>query len=239
MPLPFSPPVRPRASAVRPGELAFKLTGLIAALLVAATILAQTRPALADPVRLLALGDSLTHGYGLPDGDTFPDQLEAALTELGYEVEVLNGGVSGDTTAGGRARLEWALADGPDAVLLELGANDMLRGLDPAQARTNLAAIVERLQEDDVPVMLAGMYAARNLDDTYAAQFDAIYPDLAETYGLTLYPFFLEGVAMDPALNQPDGLHPNADGVAVIVDNITPVVVEFLADSGLIPRPGG
>ena len=206
------------------------------ALTVAAFVLGQT-PAQAETVRLLAFGDSLVHGYGLDGGDTFPEQLEAALQAQGYDIEVLNGGVSGDTTAGGLARLDWALADRPDAVLVELGANDFLRGIDPALSRDNLTRIVERLQAEDLPVLLAGMYAPLNLDRTYRTAFDSIYPDLAAAYDIPLYPFFLDGVAMEPALNQDDGMHPNAAGVAVIVDNITPFVVEALADAGLIDGP--
>ena len=194
-------------------------------------------PAQAETVRLLALGDSLVHGYGLDDGETFPDQLEAALRAQGYDIDVLNGGVSGDTTAGGLARLDWALADQPDAVLVELGANDFLRGIDPALSRDNLTQIVEQVQARGLPVLLAGMYAPRNLDQTYTDAFDSIYPDLAEAYDIPLYPFFLEGVAMEPALNQDDGIHPNAAGVSVIVDNITPFIVESLAEAGLIDGP--
>ncbi|MCB9946959.1 MAG: arylesterase [Rhodospirillaceae bacterium] len=173
--------------------------------------------ALAEPLRLLALGDSLTAGYGLPEAEAFTTRLEQALRAAGYDVEVLNGGVSGDTTAGGLARIDWALADRPDAVLLELGANDGLRGIDPASTRDNLAAILARLEDAGVPVLLAGMYAPPNLGPVYGESFNAIYPDLARQFDVPLYPFFLDGVAAVPGLNQADGIHPNAEGVDVIV----------------------
>ncbi|WP_425450210.1 arylesterase [Virgifigura deserti] len=184
--------------------------------------LAAAAPAAADPVRILAFGDSLTAGFGLPQGDGFTAQLEAALAEAGVEAEVINGGVSGDTTAGGFARLDWALADDPDLVILELGANDGLRGLDPAETRANLDAILTRLREADVAVLLAGMLAPPNLGPEFGKAFNAIYPDLAEEHDVALFPFFLDGVATDPALNQPDGIHPNRGGVAVIVERILP-----------------
>jgi acyl-CoA thioesterase-1 len=180
------------------------------------------------PVRILAFGDSLIHGYGLPAGETFPEQLEAALRARGFDVRVSNGGNSGDTTAAGRARLDWALAVRPDIVLVGLGANDFLRGLDPAAAYANLDAILARLGADGLPVLLAGMLAPRNLGADYAAEFDAIYPRLAQKHGVPLYPFFLDGVALDPALNQPDGLHPNAAGVRVIVERIAPSLVDLI-----------
>lgn len=187
------------------------------------------------PLRLLALGDSLTAGYGLPAGDGFVPRLQAALRAKGYDVTVLNAGVSGDTTAGGLSRLEWALADTPDAVIVELGANDMLRGLDPAAARANLDAILTRLKERRLPVLLAGMRASPSLGRAYGAAFDALYPDLAQAHGALLYPFFLDGVAADVTLNQGDGIHPNAAGVAVIVDRIVPTVARLLDQVG---RPG-
>lgn len=202
----------------------------------AATAAAQdglTASADGDPIRLLALGDSLTAGYGLAEEEAFPAQLEAELAERGYAVTVLNGGVSGDTTAGGLARLDWALADEPDLVMVALGANDGLRGIDPAASRENLAAILERLTADGYPTLLAGMYAPPNLGREYSEAFNAIYPDLAEAYDVALYPFFLEGVATDPALNQGDGIHPNPAGVEVIVENIAPDVVDLIEASGV------
>jgi acyl-CoA thioesterase-1 len=178
----------------------------------------------AQPVKLLALGDSLTAGYGLPEPQGFTRQLEKALAAKGYSVTVVNAGVSGDTTAGGRARLDWALADKPDAAIVELGANDMLRGLDPGQAKANLDAILKTLAERKIPTLLAGMFASPSLGKPYTDKFNAIYPDLAKTYDVPLYPFFLDG----EALIQPDGLHPNAQGVAVIVERILPSVTALL-----------
>ena len=188
-------------------------------------------PAAAEPLRLLAFGDSLVAGYGLAPSAAFPAQLERALKARGYEVAVINAGQSGDTTAAGRGRLEWSLADKPDAVLLELGANDALRGLEPAQAFDNLDAILTRLKAENLPVLLAGMQASRNLGADYRRDFDRMFPRLAEKHGVPLYPFFLEGVAMDPALNQADGIHPNAKGVAVIVERILPYVIELVEEA--------
>lgn len=184
--------------------------------------------AAAAPVKLLALGDSLTAGYGLAEPQGFTRQLEKALAGKGYSVIVVNAGVSGDTTAGGRARLDWALADKPDAAIVELGANDMLRGLDPDQAKSNLDAILKTLTERKIPTLLAGMFASPSLGKPYTDRFNAIYPDLAKSYGLPLYPFFLDGVALDRTLIQQDGLHPNAQGVAVIVERILPSVTALL-----------
>ena len=192
------------------------------------TVADGTGRAWAEDFRLLALGDSLTAGYGLAQEDAFPAQLQQALAERGYAVEVLNGGVSGDTTAGGLARLDWALADAPDAVLLELGSNDGLRGIDPASTRDNLSAILDRLTVEGVPTLIAGMYAPPNLGPEYGQAFNAIYPDLAERYDAPLYDFFLEGVAAVPELNQLDGIHPNAEGVKVIVEGIVPHVIQLL-----------
>lgn len=185
-------------------------------------------PAAAAPAKILAFGDSLTAGYGLAEAEGFTEQLEAALKASGVEAEVINGGVSGDTTAGGLARLDWALADRPDLVILELGSNDALRGLDPAEAEANLDRMLQMLADAEVPVLLAGMYAPRNLGAEYVEAFDAIYPALAEKHGVPLYPFFLEGVAGETALNQADGIHPNAAGVAVIVERILPYVRDAL-----------
>ena len=174
--------------------------------------------------RLLILGDSLTAGYGLAASEAFPVQLEKALQQSGYNVAVVNAGVSGDTSAGGLARLEWALADAPQIVIVELGGNDALRGLPPEMTFDNLDAILERLKVAGIRVILAGMKAPRNLGDDYTAAFDQIYPQLASKYNVSFYPFFLDGVALDPALNQADGIHPNATGVGVIVERILPVV---------------
>jgi acyl-CoA thioesterase-1 len=182
----------------------------------------------AEPTKVLAFGDSLTAGYGLPEADSFTAQLEQALDARGTEVTIINGGVSGDTSAGGRDRLDWALGDAPQLVLLELGANDGLRGLDPAATRDNLDAVLATLHERGVPVLLLGMVAPPNLGPDYGAAFDAIYPELARKWDVPLYPFFLDGVAADPALNQPDGMHPNREGVARIVEKLAPVVEEVI-----------
>ena len=179
-------------------------------------------------IKLVAFGDSLTAGLGLPAASAFPAKLEAALRAKGYKVDVTNAGVSGDTVADGLARLDWSIPDGTDAVIVELGANDALRGLDPKLTRSGLDEIVKRLRQRNVAVMLAGMVAPRNLGPDYSAQFDPIYPDLAKTHDLTLYPFFLDGVATDPKLNQADGLHPTAAGVDIIVKRILPTVEALL-----------
>ncbi len=183
-----------------------------------------------NSVVILVLGDSLTAGYGLGQDDSFPRQLESSLATSGYPVTVINAGVSGDTTAGGLARLEWALAVNPQVVLVELGANDALRGLDPAQTYDNLDQILARLKKAGCRIVLAGMRAPRNLGLDYTFEFDQIYPDLAERHDLYFYPFFLEGVATDPGLNQADGIHPNAEGVRVIVKGIQPLVVKAIEE---------
>ena len=185
--------------------------------------------ATAKETRLLAFGDSLTSGWGLAAREAFPAQLERALHAAGRKtVRVIASGVAGDTSAGGRARLAWSLADRPDAAIVELGANDGLRGIDPASTYGNLDAILAELKRRGIPVLLAGMYAPPNLGSEYGEAFNAIYPRLAERHGVVLYPFFLEGVAVEPALNQPDGIHPNGDGVAVIVERILPYVMRVL-----------
>ena len=179
----------------------------------------------AGALRILMLGDSLTAGYGLASGDALPSRLEAALRDRGIDVRVIDAGVSGDTTAGGLARLEWALADRPHAVIVALGANDALRAIDPAVSRSNLDRLLRALAERRLPVLLAGMLAPRNLGPDYGAKFDAIYPEVAERHGALLHPFLLDGVATVAALNQADGLHPNAAGVEVIVERILPNVL--------------
>ena len=196
---------------------------------VALALIAAAPPALAEVLRLVAIGDSLTAGYGLPEDEGFVPQLDAWLAEQGHEkVEVVNMGVSGDTTAGGRARLDWALADGADAVLLALGANDMLRGLDPAAARENLDAMLARLGEEDLPVLLAGMIAPANYGPGYKEDFDGMYSALADEHDALLYPFFMKGVIGEPGLMQSDGLHPNAAGVRRMVEGIGPQVLDLL-----------
>jgi acyl-CoA thioesterase-1 len=180
-------------------------------------------------MRIVALGDSLTAGYGLPADATFPARLERALKAKGVAVEVANAGVSGDTAAGGLARLDWAVPQGTDAVIVELGANDMLRGTDPKVTRKALEEIVRRLSGRGIVVLLAGMRAAPNLGADYGREFEAIYADLASAYDLVLYPFFLDGVAVETRLNQPDGIHPTAAGIDTIVARMLPKVEELVA----------
>jgi len=180
---------------------------------------------------IVALGDSLTAGYGLPPGQGFAEQLHDALRARGHDVKVIDAGVSGDTSRGGLARLDWSVPENADAVIVELGANDALRGLDPSITRQAISDIVKRLKARGQAVLLAGMKAPPNLGDEYAAEFDAIYRDLAAAEEVLLYPFFLEGVAADPALNQADGIHPSADGVARIVEKILPSVEALIAQT--------
>ena len=185
-------------------------------------------PVTANSWRILALGDSLTAGYGLPQGKGFAGQLEAALRGKGYPVNVINSGVSGDTSAGGLARLDWSLQDKPHLVIVELGANDALRGLPPEITRNNLDAIITRIKETQSKVLLAGMHAPRNLGPDYYNKFDQIYPELAEKHAIFFYPFFLQGIAGKAEFNLADGIHPNEQGVAVIVGNILPTVERAL-----------
>jgi acyl-CoA thioesterase I len=201
---------------------------LVQALAFAAVLAAASHAAAARTLRLVALGDSLTAGLGLAPGKAFPDRLEAELRAKGWDVKVINAGVSGDTAADGLARYEWAVPPDADALIIELGANDMLRGLKPEATKATLAAILDRARAAHLPTLLAGMRAAPNLGPEYAGQFSAIYPALAKAYDVPLYPFFLDGVAGDPKLNQPDGLHPTADGVEVIVQRILPSVEALL-----------
>jgi acyl-CoA thioesterase-1 len=186
-------------------------------------------PAAADTVDIVGFGDSLMAGYQLDAGQSFPDRLQAALRERGRDVTVANAGVSGDTTSGGLARLDWSVPDGTDLVILELGANDMLRGVSPAIAEQNLEAMILRLEERGIAVLLAGMLAAPNLGADYAEAFNGIYPRLAEKHGLVLLPFFTEGVTANPALLLDDGMHPNAAGVDRMVANALPFVEAALA----------
>jgi acyl-CoA thioesterase I len=193
-----------------------------------AAVLGSASHAAARTLRLVALGDSLTAGYGLPPGKAFPDRLEAALRAKGFDVKVINAGVSGDTAADGLARYDWAVPKDADALIVELGANDMLRGLKAEAAKATLAAILGKARAAHLPTLIAGMRAAPNLGPEYDHAFDAIYPDLAKAYHVSLYPFFLDGVAGDPKLNQPDGLHATAEGVEVIVQRILPAVEGLL-----------
>lgn len=185
-----------------------------------------------SPARVLMLGDSLTAGFGLPVTESLPSQLEAELKGQGLDVTILNGGVSGDTTAGGLARVEWALADNPTYALVALGANDALRGLDTERAFQNLDAIIGKLTAKGVKVMILGMLAPPNLGRDYGERFAAIFPKLAEKHRVPLYPFLLDGVALDPKLNQRDGIHPNAEGVRIIVGRLAPLVKQLLETPG-------
>jgi acyl-CoA thioesterase I len=210
------------------GYFGFKLRFFVAV----AVLLASAGSGVAAPAAhasvVLAFGDSLTAGLGLPADEAFPAQLEARLKAMGIDARVVNAGVSGDTTADGLARLDWSLAKKPDLVILELGANDMLRGIAPAVTRANLAAMIARIEKSGAKVLLAGMQAAPNWGAQYQKSFDEIYPALARQDHVALYPFFLDGVAMDPALNQADGLHPTATGVAIIARRIAPYVIRLI-----------
>lgn len=205
-----------------------------AGILLAASGLSASQGAAATPV-IVAFGDSLTAGLGLPEKDSFPAQLERALKARGQEVKVVNAGVSGDTAAAGLARLDWAMPDDASAVIVELGANDALQGLDPAATKVTLEKIITELKARGLPILLAGMEAPRNMGKDYVDQFRALYADLATSYDLILYPFFLDGVALDDKYTLGDGLHPNAEGVARIVDGIMPKVEELLAKAK--PKP--
>ena len=180
----------------------------------------------AEPIKMLALGDSLTAGYGLGPSEGLTAQLQVQLDKLygDDKILVINAGVSGDTTRGGLARLDWALADNPDVVMVALGGNDMLRGLEPSESMENLKNILSKLQVAGKPTLLAGMLAPSNMGARYTQEFDAIYPALADDFDVIFYPFFLEGVALDPNLNLPDGLHPNREGIAIMVDGLMPFV---------------
>ncbi len=190
-------------------------------------------PALAKTPEVLAFGDSLTAGLGLPANEAFPARLAARLKEDGIDVKMVNAGVSGDTTTDGLARLDWALADKPDYVILALGANDALRGIDPKIARANLDKMIVKIQASGAKLLLLGMLAPANWGADYEHAFDSIYPELAKAHDVPLYPFFLEGVAMNPELNQPDGLHPNERGVAILVDHIAPLVAKLIGDKAM------
>jgi len=199
------------------------------ALMTAATALAQTQTAAeAKPIKMVVLGDSLSAGLGLSASAAFPQRLQKSLKSKGMTVDMINAGVSGDTSSGGRDRLDWSVPEGTEAVIVELGANDALRGTDPAVTRAALADILTRLKTRGVAVLLCGMVAPPNYGSDYSARFNAIYPDLARSFGVPLYPFFLEGIAGDARLNHADGMHPTAEGVDVIVKNILPTVQAFL-----------
>lgn len=204
---------------------------LAVALALAAAVAAPRSGFASETPVVLALGDSLTAGYGLPPHQSFPAQLQAALRTQGVDARVINGGVSGDTSAGGLARLDWLLADKPDLVIVELGANDGLRGLDPAATRDNLDRVIAQIEAAGAHVLLAGMRAPPNLGREYGQAFASLYAELAERHGTAFYPFFLDGVVADPALNQTDGIHPTGEGIAVIVERMLPVVIAALAEA--------
>jgi acyl-CoA thioesterase-1 len=185
----------------------------------------------AEPLRIVALGDSLMAGYGLAEKDGFPAKLQAALRAKGHDVEVINAGVSGDTASGGLARLDWSVPKDAAAVILELGANDALRAVNPAETRKALDEALRRLRERKLEVLLAGMLAPPNMGAEYSTAFDRIYPELAQKHGVLLYPFFLDGVAAVEKLNQRDGIHPTAAGIAVIVERILPSVEKLIAQT--------
>lgn len=215
------------------GGSAVKATGFLAKnlfLSIFLLLVVGVSAAQAQEKRVVVLGDSLTAGYGLEGGVAFPEELQKSLIADGIDAKVENAGVSGDTSAGGLARLEWSIAGdkAPDLVIVALGGNDMLRGLDVAMTRKNLSGILSGLKEKKIPALLVGMKAQSQYTETFQMQFDQIYPDLAKEYGVTLYPFFLEGVALDPALNLPDGIHPNEKGLAEMVRRMSPVVKNLL-----------
>lgn len=182
----------------------------------------------AQPIKIVAFGDSLLAGFGLRANESFPAQLENALKKSGHEVDVTNAGVSGDTTTGGLSRLDWSIPDGTDAVILVLGANDMLRGMEPELARKNLSEMIKRLKERKIAVLIGGMRAAPNLGADYARKFDSIYAELAKEYDVLIYPFFLDGVAGQRDLNMNDGIHPTPKGVSLIVERIMPSVESLI-----------
>jgi acyl-CoA thioesterase-1 len=184
------------------------------------------------PIKLVVLGDSLSAGLGLPAQDAFPAKLQKALQAKGIAVDMTNAGVSGDTSSGGRDRLDWSVPDGTEGVILELGANDAMRGIDPDLTRAALTDIVGRLKARKIAVMLCGMLAPPNFGADYGARFNSIYPDLAKQFDVPLYPFFLDGVAADAKLNQADGIHPTAEGVDIVVNNMLPTVEAFLRTIG-------
>lgn len=202
--------------------LTFRIAALVACLGV------LTPADAAEPIRILAFGDSLTAGYGLAEQDALPTRLADALNKMGRPVIMINGGVSGDTSSAGLTRLDWALADKPQIMILALGANDMLRGVDPKVTRANLDAIIRKTKAAGVEIVLAGMLSPPNLGAEYKAAFDAIYPDLAKAHNLLFMPFLLQDVAQDSDLNQADGIHPNGNGVAIIVRNLLPYVTEAM-----------
>src|SRR6266567_5746946 len=213
----------------RHGRMFAHMLVLGMALMAASPASAQApAPRAAKPIKMVVLGDSLSAGLGLSASSAFPARLQKSLEAKGIAVDMLNAGVSGDTTSGGRDRLDWSVPEGTEAVILELGANDALRGIDPKVTRSALTDILARLKARGIAVLLCGMVAPPNYGSDYSARFNAIYPDVAKSFGVPLYPFFLDGVAAEARLNQADGMHPTAEGVDVIVKNILPAVQAFL-----------
>ena len=206
----------------------FKQTALLVLFLVASTAATE---AVAAPVKILMFGTSLTQGLGLPPGTELPAVLETKLAAAHVQAKVINAGVSGDTSADGLSRIDWSLGDRPDVVIVELGSNDALRGIDPAITEKNVAAVLARLRSAHIPVLLLGMKSPRNLGPEYVARFDAMYPRLATRYHDILYPFALEGVALNPKLNQADGMHPNPAGVQVIATHLFPYLRRLIAEA--------
>ena len=206
--------------------------GLICRVLAVLAVIGCSSGSAVAQTRILAFGDSLTHGYGLAAGTEFPAVLERALRKQGFDVTVINAGVSGDTSSGGLARIGWSLADNPDLVIIELGANDALRGINPGLTERNLDQIISDFKAAEVTVLFTGMMAPPNLGEEYGAEFNSLYPRLAEKHNVAFFPFFLQDVVAVAALNQNDYMHPNAAGVEVIVANILPLVVEVLGGNG-------
>jgi acyl-CoA thioesterase-1 len=223
--------------AIAYGRFAAAVNSLLLVLLLGLLCVGVPAHAQNGPVKIAVLGDSLAAGYGVKPEQAFPIRLQEALKGQGRNVTVLNQGVSGDTSAGGLERLDWMLADKPDIVLVELGGNDALRGIDPKTTEKNLAAIVEKLKAAKVTVWLAGMMAPRNLGSDYVKEFDGLYKRIADKYEVPLYPFILDGVAQDPALNQGDGIHPNPKGAQVVADRLLPFVTKNLDDAAAVHRP--
>lgn len=195
------------------------------------SVLAFIGPATAAPIKILAFGTSLTQGYGLPPGTEFTVVMQQKLKAAGIDATIINAGVSGDTSSDGLSRLDWSLADHPDAAIVEMGSNDALRGIDPALTEKNISAMLGKFKAAHVPVLLLGMKAPRNLGPEYEKAFDPIYPKLAKEYGVLLYPFVLDGVVLNPKLNQADGIHPNPAGVKIIVDRMFPYVRKLVAEA--------
>lgn len=201
---------------------------LLRIFLLAGSFAVAAAPALADTIRGVGFGDSLMAGYRLGPDQSFPDRLQAALKAKGYDIEIANAGVSGDTTSGGLARLDWSVPDDTDFVILELGANDALRGISPDLSRENLDTMIARLKEKGIDVILAGMLAPPNMGEDYAADFNPIFPELAAKYDVPFYPFFLDGVAAQPDKQLEDGMHPNEVGVTTMVDGFLPLMEDYL-----------